>query len=69
MSTLRNTKCLCAQYIIPRLNTSVSCEDGFVNKIKRVVLEVFVLLLKNFIFFMKSIHFSKAEKARNKMEV
>jgi len=52
------------------LHTSVSYGGGFVNKIKRAILEVFVLLLKSYSFlYMKSIHFSKAEKARNKMKV
>jgi len=53
-----------------RLHISVSYGGGFVNKIKKAILEVFVLLLKNYSFlYIKSIHFSKAEKARNKMEV
>jgi len=52
-----------------RLHSSVSYGGGFVNKIKKAILEVFVLLLKNYSFlYMKSIHFSKSEKAWNKME-
>jgi len=57
-------------YLNHWLHPSVSHGGGFVNKMKKASLEVFVLLLKNCSFlYMKSIHFSKAEKARNKMEV
>jgi len=33
------------------MHTSVSYGGGFVNKIKKAILEVFVLLLKNYSFF------------------
>jgi len=52
------------------MNTSVSYGGDFVNEIIKAMLEVFVLLLKNFSFlYIKSIHFSTAEKACNKTEI
>jgi len=45
-----------------RVHTSVRYGGGFVNKIKKAVLEVFVLLLKMYSFFLSKVYiFSKAE--------